>query len=99
MCDTGDGRRTFQVTLASGQQYVEVFVRQNGVQNVATAIQGSGVDHGDGTATYSLTRDGYAASDVIEYRFYSYQPGAAGVFTPGPLEGVWLGQAAVPVAQ
>lgn len=79
----------FEVTLPAGQQYVELFVRQNGVQNVATAIQGSAVANGDGTATYSLVRGGYAAGDVVEYRFYSYLPGAPGVFTPGPAEQAW----------
>jgi hypothetical protein len=88
-CALGGDQVTFQVTLASGQHYVEVFARQNGVQNVATAIVGSAVDHGDGTATYSLTRGGYAASDVVEYRFYSYRPGSPGVFTPGPVEAAW----------
>ena len=93
------GDRTFEVTLPSGQQYVEVFVRQNGIQNVATAIQASGVDNGDGTTTYALTRAGYAASDAVEYRFYSYLPGSPGVFTPGPIENAWYGQAAIPVTQ
>jgi hypothetical protein len=102
VCDAGDGRLTYQVTLPSGQQYVEVFARQNGVQNLATAIQAGGVDHGDGTTTYALTRDGYAASDRVEYRFYSYLPGSPGVFTPGPVEARWYGGAvttSVPVSQ
>src|SRR5690606_32514050 len=33
---------------------------------------------------------GYSAGDHVEYRFYSYLPNAAGVFTPGPQEQVWL---------
>jgi hypothetical protein len=89
LCNVGGGELTFQVTLPSGQQYVEVFARQNGVQNVATAIQASGVDHGDGTTTYALTRGGYTAGDDVQYRFYSYRPASAGVFTPGPVEAAW----------
>jgi hypothetical protein len=89
VCEAGGGELTFQVTLPSGQQYVEVFARQNGVQNVAAAIQGSGVVHADGTTTYALTRGGYAAGDAVEFRFYSYQPASPGVFTPGPAESVW----------
>jgi len=89
LCDLGDGRRRFAVTLPSGQAYVEVFVRQNGLQNVAQAIQGRGTAHADGTTTYTLTRDGYGAGDLIEYRFYSYLPASPGVFTPGPIEQRW----------
>jgi hypothetical protein len=89
LCEAGGGQLTFQVTLPSGQQYVEVFARQNGVQNVATAIQASGVDHGDGTTTYALTRGGYAAGDDVEFRFYSYLPASPGVFTPGPAGATW----------
>jgi hypothetical protein len=99
VCQSGAGELTFQVTLPSGQQYVELFVRQNGIQNVATAIQGSGVDHGDGTATYALTRGGYAPSDRVEYRFYSYRPASPGVFTPGAAEQRWYGFATVPVSR
>src|SRR5262245_50617861 len=88
-CDLGDGRIRFQVTLPCGQQYVEVFARQNGIQNLAIAIQGSAVDHGDGTATYSFVRSGYAPGDFVEYRFYSYLPRSPGVFTPGPIEWRW----------
>jgi hypothetical protein len=100
VCNLGGGQLKFQVTLPSGQQYVEVFARQNGLQNVATAIVGSGVSNGNGTTTYSLTRAGYAATDKVEYRFYSYKPAASGVFTPGPAEQVWYGYiAAVPVTK
>jgi len=88
-CDLGNGRLGFQVTLPKGQQYVEVFARQNGIQNVAVAIQGSAVDHGDGTATYAFVRDGYRPGDLVEYRFYSYLPRSPGVFTPGPIEWRW----------
>lgn len=100
VCNLGGGQLKFQVTLPGGQQYVEVFARQNGLQNVATAIQASAQNNGNGTTTYSLTRSGYAASDKVEYRFYSYKPSAAGVFTPGPAEQVWYGYiAAVPVTK
>jgi hypothetical protein len=91
VCNLGGGQLKFQVRLPSGQSYVEVFSRQNGTQNVATAITGSAVSNGDGTSTYSLTRSGYAAADKVEYRFYSYLPSSPGVFTPGAAESVWYG--------
>jgi hypothetical protein len=100
VCNLGGGQLKLQVTLPTGQQYVEVFARQNGVQNVAVAIQGSGLNNGNGTTTYSLTRSGYAATDQVEYRFYSYKPSAPGVFTPGPAEAAWYGYvASVPVTK
>jgi hypothetical protein len=89
-CDLGDGDVQLSVTLQSGQAYVEVFARTNGIQNVATNIVGSGVDHGDGSTTYTLTREGYSPADLVEYRFYSYLPASPGVFTPGPVEQEWL---------
>lgn len=100
VCNLGGGQLRFQVTLPSGQQYVEVFARQNGLQNVAIAIQESAQNNGNGTTTYSLTRSGYAATDQVEYRFYSYKPAAPGVFTPGAAEQVWYGYvASVPVTK
>ena len=77
------------MTLPSGQQYVEVFVRQNGIQNIATNIVSNATVHADGSTTYSLTRPGYSIGDSVEYRFYSYLPKSPGVFTPGPIEQRW----------
>jgi hypothetical protein len=84
------GQVRFAIVLPSGQQYVELFVRQNGIQNVAMAITSAAVDNGDGTSTYGVTLGGYAAGDRIEYRVYSYLPRSPGVFSPGPIEGIWL---------
>jgi len=84
----GNGSMKFQVTLPSGQNYVEVFVRQNGIQNVAQNIQPSGVVNADGTTTYSYIANSYKTGDLIEYRFYSYI--GPGVFTPGPAENAWV---------
>jgi hypothetical protein len=89
VADLGAGQLRFSVTLPSGQQYVEVFSRQNGLQNVATNIVANATVHGNGTTTYSLVRGGYAVGDVVEYRFYSYRPRSPGRFTPGPQEFVW----------
>jgi hypothetical protein len=97
VCDLGGGQLELRVTLPSGERYVEVFARQNGIQNVAQAIAGFGVDHGDGTTTYAFTRAGYAATDAVEYRFYSYLPDSPGVFTPGPAEQVWYSRSTTPV--
>jgi hypothetical protein len=83
------GRARFEVRLPSGQAYVELFVRQNGLQNVAQAVQKSEHALGDGTSVYSLVKSGFHAGDRVEYRFYSYLPRSPGVFTPGPAERVW----------
>src|SRR5258706_10748812 len=64
------GRVEYRVVLPRGQAYVELFVRQNGIQNVASEITSHGVDNGDGTATYGLTVSGYRQGDALEYRFY-----------------------------
>lgn len=90
IADLGNGSVKFSVTLPANQQYVELFVRQNGIQNVAQAITNSAVANTDGTYTYSLVKSGYSVNDKIEYRFYSYLPAGGAVFTPGPVEQSWL---------
>jgi hypothetical protein len=94
--DVGGGSLEYQVTLPSGQQYVELFVTQNGIQNVASNIVASGESNGDGTTTYSFVQSGYSAGDAIDYRFYSYLPASPGVFTPGPAEQVWYYEQVAP---
>jgi hypothetical protein len=87
--DSGD--LLFSVTFDQPQSYVEVFVRQNGIQNVAQNIVDSAVANGDGTFSYRLIRPAsrYAAGDEVITRFYSYVAGQPGVFTPGPAQSVW----------
>jgi hypothetical protein len=86
-----DGSVRYAVTFTQPQAYVEVFVRQNGIQNVAKNIVSSAVVNADGTYTYSYTKPGstYNAGDRILARFYSYGAGQPGVFTPGPGQSVW----------
>jgi len=86
---SADGSVNFSVKLPSGQQYVELFARTNGIQNIAQGIVGTGVVNTDGTTTYSYKASGYRTGDVVEYRFYSYLPNTPGVFTPGPVENAW----------
>jgi hypothetical protein len=90
-----NGDMLFSATFASRQAYVEAFVQQNGVQNVAGNIVGTGVANPDGTFTYSrvVPANRYRQGDVVRVRFYSYQVGRAGVFTPGPAENVWFADA------
>jgi hypothetical protein len=90
VCDLGDGGLRFLVTLPTHQQYVEVFARQNGIQNAAVNITQSAHVHFDGSTTYSYARGGYQEGDQVQYRFYSYLPASPGVFTPGPQEQVWV---------
>jgi hypothetical protein len=86
-----DGSLRFAVTLPDTQAYVQVFVQQNGVQNVAQNIVASRAANGNGTSTYSLVKPAaqVRAGDRFLTRFYSYKSGQPGVFTPGPLEQIW----------
>ncbi len=77
------------IVLPTGQTYVEMFAKKNGVLNVATNITSSAIDNGDGTSTYSLILNGYTSGDVIEYRSYSYVAGQSSIFTPGADASVW----------
>jgi hypothetical protein len=89
-----NGNMRYSVTFPPPQQaYVEAFVRQNGVQNVAGNIVSSKVANPDGTFTYSrvVNASQYHVGDVISVRFYSYRSGQPGVFTPGgSTDGVWF---------
>lgn len=87
--DLGGGSLRYDIVLPSGQAFVELFVRQNDIQNVALDITRHGTDHGDGSTTYGFTVPNYRAGDRIEYRFYSYLPNSPGRFTPGPIEEKW----------
>jgi hypothetical protein len=86
-----NGSLKFSVTFSQAQFYVEVFAKQNGIQNIATNIVSSQVLNANGTYTYSYTAPAanYASGDVVVTRFYSYRQGQPGVFTPGPAEIVW----------
>jgi hypothetical protein len=86
-----NGNLQFIVTLPGKQQYVEVFVQQNRVQNIATNIVSSAVSNPDGSFTYSLVAPAtnYKTGDQILARFYSYKQNSPGVFTPGPVDSTW----------
>jgi hypothetical protein len=87
-----NGDVKFAITFSAVQQYVEVFARRNGVQHISGNIVNSKVNNGNGTYTYSrvVPASQYASGDAISARFYSYKPSSPGVFTPGPVEQVWL---------
>jgi hypothetical protein len=87
--DLGGGSVQFDVVLPSGQAFVELFVRQNDIQNVALDITRHHIDHADGTSTYRFTIPHYQVGDRIEYRYYSYLPNSPGRFIPGPIEDEW----------
>ncbi|VUD59399.1 hypothetical protein TDB9533_02667 [Thalassocella blandensis] len=85
----GNNTVTFQITLPSGQAYVELFSKQNSVQNLAVSIQHTELPIGNGLSTYTFSSDFYNAGDIIEYRFYYYLPSAPGQFSPGPNPAAW----------
>lgn len=87
--DIGKGTIVFEVTLPTSQQHVEIFVRQNGIQNVAQNITNNVEHNNDNTNTYKFINSGYKAGDVVEYRFYSSTQNGPSVFTPGPIENSW----------
>lgn len=72
------------------QADVQVFAKQNGVQNVAQAMLG--FHNADGTFTYRviIPASKYKAGDKIAARFYSAVAGQPGVFSPGPTDATWL---------
>ena len=88
--DLGDGTLEYAIVLPSGQAFVQLFVRQNGIQNIALDITHLATDLGDGTTRYALTiNDYYKVGEILEYRFYHYLPNSPGLFTPGPIENEW----------
>ncbi len=84
--DLGNGQVLLSVRLPLNQNYVEVFARQNGLQNVAQNIATSAISDGY-SDTYYFVDTGLKPKDLLEYRFYSYT--GPGVFTPGPTEATW----------
>ncbi|HEX4461823.1 MAG TPA: hypothetical protein VIA18_27775, partial [Polyangia bacterium] len=88
--DYGNGTLEYAIVLPSGQAFVQLFVRQNGIQNIALDIAHLGTDLGDGTTRYAITISNYyKPGTIIEYRFYHYLPNSPGLFTPGPIENEW----------
>jgi hypothetical protein len=81
----------FKVTLPGQQQYVELFVRNNGVQIVDQNIVDSGVANPNGTYTYRVVKpaSSFHSGDRLVARFYSYKANSPAVFTPGPTGSVW----------
>ncbi|HTM46074.1 MAG TPA: discoidin domain-containing protein, partial [Polyangiaceae bacterium] len=88
----GNGDIEYSITFNAHQAYVEVFVKQNGVQNISGNIVSSEVHNANGTFSYRRVAPAaqYHAGDTISARFYSYKPNSPGVFTPGPQEQIWL---------
>jgi hypothetical protein len=88
--DLGGGGVEFDITLPSGQAFVQLFVRQNGIQNIALDITHLATDLGNGTTRYALTINNYyKVGEILEYRFYHYLPNSPGLFTSGPIENEW----------
>lgn len=87
-----NGDLLLSITFPRKQQYVEVFARKNGVQNISGNIVSSQVTNPDGTFSYQrvVPASTYRAGDVILARFYSYEANSPGVFTPGPQSSVWF---------
>jgi hypothetical protein len=88
--DLGSGSARYELTAPSGEQYAEVFARQNGAQNVAGGITATEKPVCNGYSRYTRNASGYRVGDFLEYRAYQYLPASPGVFTPGPSESQWL---------
>jgi hypothetical protein len=82
-----NGSVTFTVVFKSEQKYVEVFSTQNGIQNVANAMQVTRLT--DGSYRYSHTASGYKSGDQIRFRLYVVSAEGQATFLPGPGEQVW----------
>ncbi len=81
--ELANGEIKFEVTYTEFKEYVEVFIKQNDVQNVAMDVTNSVIANADGTYSYQLIRPGYVAGDLITARFYSHANGVQ-EFTPAP---------------
>lgn len=79
--ELANGNIKFEVTYAEPKEYVEVFIKQNDIQNAALDITNSVIANVDGTYSYHLVRAGYAAGDLVNARFYSHANGVQ-EFTP-----------------
>ena len=87
-----NGDMLFAIKFPVTQAYVEVFSKQNGVQNIAKALAGD--KNADGSFTYRtiVPAATYKSGDKILARFYSYAPNQPGVFTPGLTDSTFLPQ-------
>lgn len=81
-----NGKILFKLKVDQRQEYVEIFIRKNGLQIIAEEI----------TANYNATQGiyyylatGYASGDDIDVRFYSHKNGVR-KFAPGRLEQEWF---------
>jgi hypothetical protein len=90
--ELSNGDVEYSITFSQKQAYVEVFVRQNGIQNISGNIVASEINNGNGTYTYRrvVAANNHAVGDSLSARFYSYKAQSPGVFTPGPKEQIWL---------
>jgi hypothetical protein len=79
--ELANGEIKFEVTYTEPKDYVEVFIKQNDVQNIATDITNSVTANVDGTYSYQLIHPGYAAGDLVAARFYGHSNGIQ-EFTP-----------------
>ncbi|WP_331351465.1 glycosyl hydrolase [Cellvibrio sp. UBA7671] len=94
MTALANGGMQFSIRLNERKQQVHLFARRNGLQdyvvNDLQAQAGAEINNGDGTYTYQITRNSvYAGWDVVEARFYTFNPSSGQTFYPGPGETSW----------
>lgn len=82
--ELANGKILFKV-YDSQKEYVEIFVRKNGIQVYAQNITANYNFH---EIAYQFADSGYKQGDELEVRFYSHANGVR-KFTPGNAEQVW----------
>jgi uncharacterized protein YxeA len=83
--ELANGKILFTLKTNTRQDYVEIFVRKNGIQMISQEIT---ANHIPSQGAYEFTDTGYKKGDKIEVRFYTHANGAM-QFIPGRAEQVW----------
>lgn len=85
IAELADGKILFRLKNNLQQDYVEIFVRKNGIQTTSQDITGN---YNASQNSYEFVDAGYKKGDKIEVRFYTHIHGVQ-QFIPGQAEQVW----------
>lgn len=88
--ELSNGDMKYSVSTDLQLMHELLFVKKNGI-HILASVQPAETNNGDGTFTYSYTHtsSAYTANDIIEARYYLYEPSIGQVFSPGPTDSTW----------
>lgn len=89
-----DGSVMFRLESFNELDYLELFVRRNGEQNIALNVAGAGYPVYGGAFYYDYVTPAnyYEEGDELAFRYYLYYGNSGQVFVPGPSSGEWFDQ-------